>query len=59
VRTTAPRKFFALCVSYGDGFRRLPETVPYFLEQVQPIGDAQRSDLRAHGAHAIILRSSS
>jgi len=58
VRMTAPREFFPLCVSYWDGLRRLREAVPYFLEQAQPIGDAERSDLRAHGAHGRILRLS-
>ena len=54
--TAPPREFLALGISHGNRLRRLDEAVPDFFEELQPIGDAERLDLLANGAHGRILR---
>ena len=58
MRTTSPREFSPLCIGDWDCLWRLREAIPDFLEQAQPVRDSERSDLRAHGAHARILHFS-
>ena len=54
--TAPPREFLALGIGHGDRLRRLDEAVPDLFEELQPIGDAERLDLLANGAHGRILR---
>lgn len=51
-------KFPALGVSHRNRLGCLDEAVPDFFEEPQPIGNAQRLDLLADGAHGRILRFS-
>ena len=58
MRTPPPVKFPALGVGHRYRVGCLDEAVPEFFEEPQPIGNAQRLDLLADGAHGGILRFS-
>lgn len=53
-----PFKFPSLSISHGNRLGCLGEAVPNLFEEPQPVGNAQRLDLLADGAHGRILRLS-
>jgi hypothetical protein len=55
---TTTCEFLALSVGDWNCLRRFDEAVPDLFEQPQPIGDAERLDLLANGAHGRILHLS-
>ena len=55
---SAPCKFLALSAGHWDCLGRFDKAVPDLFEELQPIGNTERVDLFANGAHGRILHFS-
>src|SRR5713101_3878523 len=57
MHTSTPRKLLSLRVSHRDGLRRCGEAVPYLLEQLEPVRDAERQSLFEYAVHGTLHSS--